>query len=168
MWDWLREPYQKKTELSLPEWKHILVPTDFSPHAGKAVKRAMQIAERHKARLTLLHAVEDLILYDEFYDPIVPSDLEFDETLLNAAGARMTRLAKELNIPSPHIEVLLGSPKATILHYIEAQQVDLVVMGSHGRHGLGRLLGSTINGVLNAARCEGLSVPLNDSAKAGS
>lgn len=165
-WDWLREPYlTKQEESALPEWKHILVPTDFSPNADRALRRALQIAQRHNAKLTLLHAVEDLILYDEFYDPIVPSDLEFEETMLNAAGERMGALVKKLDIPSPHIEILLGSPKATILNYIEAQQVDLVVMGSHGRRGLGRLLGSTTNGVLNSARCEVLSVPLTDLEK---
>lgn len=162
-WDWVREPYQTPSQGALPEWRHILVAVDFSPHSELAVKRAMQIAERHGARLTLLHAVEDLILYDEFYDPIVPSDLEFDETLLNAAAKRMSDLVGRLGVPSPNVEVLLGSPKPTILHYVEAQQVDLVVMGSHGRRGIRRLLGSTTNGILNSARCEVLSVPLNQA-----
>ncbi len=163
-WDWVRnkDAEEGKTNPALPDWTHVLVPIDFSPHSEQAVRRAMRITAQNGARLTLLHAVEDLILYDEFYDPIIPNDLEIDATLLNAAGERMSRLVAELNVPKPHVEVLLGSPKATILNYAEAQQVDLIVMGSHGRRGLRRLLGSTTNGVLNAARCEVLSVPLGE------
>lgn len=158
-WDWLREPYLDGEETMLREWRHILIPVDFSPCSELAVRRAMQITEHH-VQLTLLHVVEDLILYDEFYDPIVPTDLAFDESLLNAAGRRMSQLIETLKVPSPHVEVLLGSPKTTILQYVEAQHIDLVVMGSHGRRGFSRLIGSTTNSVINAARCEVLSVPL--------
>ncbi len=163
-WDWLREADDTDEGPSITDWRHILVPVDFSLAAEQAVRRAVRIADRLEAKITLLHVVEDLILYDEFYDPIVPSDLALDESLLDAASERMSQLVERLEVPSPHVEVLLGSPKTTILQYIEAQEIDLVVMGAHGRRGLRRLLGSTTNGIVNSARCEVLSVPLYDQA----
>jgi universal stress protein A len=161
-WDWVREPFieaEKEKQGPLP-WQKILVPVDFSDHAERAVKRAAALAKEHHADLTLFHVVEDLVLYDDFYDPVVPMTYEYEDTLLDAATERLTRWAKELALNEANIEVMLGSPAGTILSYAEAQKVDLIVMGSHGRKGLARLLGSTTNAVLNRARCEVLSVPL--------
>ena len=161
-WDWVREPFQEKEkEKKYPSpWQHILVPVDFSSHAERAVKRAAALAREHNATLTLLHVVEDFVLYDDFYDPVIPMTYEYEDTLMDAAAERLQKWAKELDLHSPNIEVMLGSATATILSYAEAQKVDLIVMGSHGRRGLARLLGSTTRSVLNRARCEVLSVPL--------
>lgn len=167
-WDWVREPFERKEaereqETSkFPEsWKHILAPVDFSEHSERAVLRAAALAKEHGASLTLLHVVEDFVLYDDFYDPLVPPTLEYEDTLMETAGERLAKWIEELKLePAPRVEVLLGSAAGTILSFAEAQDVDLIVMGAHGRKGLARLLGSTTNAVLNRARCEVLSVPL--------
>ena len=57
--------------------------------------------------------------------------------------------------------VLAGSPRSVILSYAEAQQVDLIVAGRHGRGGIQQLLGSTANALVHRARCEVLTVPLD-------
>ncbi len=171
-WDWVREglePQQPvspekapQTESEAPEpWHRILVPVDFSPHAHRALLRAIRIAQQEGAELILLHVVEDFVYYDDFYDPVMPMPLEYEEALIEAAADRLAQWARNLVPFSPRIEVLPGSAAATILSYAEAQEVDLIVMGSHGRRGLARLLGSTTHAVLNRARCEVLSVPLN-------
>ncbi len=162
-WDWVREPFlKKKKEEEYPRpWQHILVPVDFSTHAERALKRAAALAGEHHASLTLFHVVEDFVLYDDFYDPVVPMTYEYEDALMDAAAERLQQWARELKLQSPNIEVMLGSAAATILSYAEAQKVDLIVMGSHGRRGLARLLGSTTRSVLNRARCEVLSVPLH-------
>ncbi len=53
-----------------------------------------------------------------------------------------------------------GGP-STILSYAAAQQVDLIVTGSHGRSGVSRLLGSTTNGILHGANCDVLAVRID-------
>ncbi len=171
-WDWLREPFREAdTEAEsapLPTWRSVLAPTDFSPHAERALQRAVDVARRYQAGLTLLHAVEEVIAYDELYDPleggfgypIAYSDIELTQLRMDAARERLEKLAAELDLPEVKVEVTLGTPRGAILSYVEAQRVDLVVMGSHGRRGLARLLGSTTHAVLNTARCEVLSVPL--------
>lgn len=161
-WDWVREPFiEEEKEKTFPRpWRHILAPVDFSAHAERSVKRAAALARENNARLTLLHVVENIVLYDDFYDPVMPLTIEYEDSMVEAAAQRLSDWTRELEIGSPQLEVLLGSASSTILSYAEAQDVDLIVMGSHGRKGLGRLLGSTTHSVLNRARCEILSVPL--------
>lgn len=162
-WDWVREPFiEEEKERAFPQpWQRILAPVDFSPHAERSVKRAAALAEGNNATLTLLHVVEDFVLYDDFYDPVMPMTMEYEDSLLEAASKRLADWVNTLDLGNPEVEVLLGSPASTILSYAEAQEMDLIVMGSHGRKGLSRLLGSTTNSVLNRARCEVLSVPLH-------
>lgn len=170
-WDWLRSPEEAPAQAEEenleekmakilasppPAYRHILVPTDFSPTSYRALARARELVKQYGARLSVIHAVESILYYDEFYDPIVPTfpQVEADEAIFDAAEQRMTRLAEQLNDPSIHTEVMWGTPKQVILSYAEAQQVDLIVMGTHGHHGLARLLGSTANGVMHNARCD--------------
>ncbi|RTZ74820.1 MAG: hypothetical protein DSZ00_03275 [Gammaproteobacteria bacterium] len=162
-WDWVREPFvEEEKEKAFPQpWQRILAPVDFSSHAERSVKRAAALAEANNASLTLLHVVEDFVLYDDFYDPVMPMTMAYEDSLLEAASKRLADWVNTLDLGNPDVEVLLGSPSGTILSYAEAQEVDLIVMGSHGRRGLSRLLGSTTNSVINRARCEVLSVPLH-------
>jgi|GEM_PF-33201 len=179
-WDWLREPFDGKqpsergdAQSAPATWRHVLMPTDFSPHAGRAVLRAADIAHHYQARLTLLHAVEEVIAYDELYDPLWSgfsyplsyNDAELTQLRMQKARERLNTLAAEVDLAEVQVEVILGTPKGAILSYVEAQQVDVVVMGSHGRKGLARLLGSTTHAVLNSVRCDVLSVPLQAVAE---
>ncbi len=168
-WDWLREPFvEKKTAAAakLREWRHVLMPTDFSPHAEHALQRAVEIARRYDARLTLMTVVEEAIVYDELYDPLEGGfgypivDTELTQMQMDNTRKHLEKKAAGLGLPKVAVEVTVGSPKSAIHSYAEAQQVDLVVMGSHGRRGLARLLGSTTHAVLHGARCDVLSVPL--------
>jgi len=166
---WLREPFVEPQPAAVPEltlWQHVLMATDFSPHAAYALQRAVDIARRHGARLTLLHAVEDAVDYGGIYDPLAGGvgyplvDTELTQIQMDGAQKRLEELAAGLDLPDVKTEVALGWPKDAILSYAESHQVDLLVMGSHGRKGLARLLGSTTHAVLNNASCEALSVPL--------
>ncbi len=167
-WDWVRADDEAASrdesakEPSAPPrpWRRILAPVDFSAHAERAVHRAAALAAAGGGELILLHVVEEFVLYDDFYDPVMPMTLEYEEALLDAAAERLARWSRELGLDAPRIEVLPGSAAGTILSYAEAQEVDLIVMGSHGRRGLARLLGSTTRAIVNRARCEVLSVPL--------
>ncbi|MCZ6869325.1 MAG: universal stress protein, partial [Gammaproteobacteria bacterium] len=58
--------------------------------------------------------------------------------------------------------VCVGNPASEIHRLSEAEGVDLVVMGTHGRHGLGLLLGSTANAVLHGVKCDVLAVRIGD------
>jgi len=168
-WDWLREPFVKEvaaTAAKLPEWRHVLMPTDFSAHAEHALQRAVEITRRYGARLTLMNVVEEALAYDELYDPLEGGfaypivDTELSQMQMDNTRKRLEEKAAGLGLSNVTVEVTVGTPKSAIRSYAEAQQVDLVVMGSHGRRGLARLLGSTTHAVLHGVRCDVLSVPI--------
>ena len=165
-WDWLREGLEPEESArqkdQLKPYSHILVATDFSPHADLAARRAKEIASLYDARITILHAVENFVFYGDIYDPVGPmQQMETDRMVFEAAERQMEKLAETLDIPDLKTEVMWGAPKAAILSYAAAQQVDLIVTGSHGRSGVSRLLGSTTNGILHGANCDVLAVRID-------
>lgn len=172
-WDWLRsneEDASKEKEASpqdidLRPYRHIVVAVDFSRFSHAAVKRAIELGKKYEMpKLSLIHAVEHIMFPSGDTDGvIVPYDyLEQDLILFDAAKKRLEDFAKTLDYPDVHHEVIWGTPKSAVLSYAEAQQSDLIVAGSHGHHGLARLLGSTSSGIVNSARCEVLVVKLNE------
>ena len=161
-WDWLREA-SRAAEVETPQpYRHILLATDFSAHAERAAYRALELAGCYQARLSVVHAVDEPVRYDQFYDPVIPDRLDADAALYDAAVERLRKLLEHIGAPTDCRQlVLTGSPKSVILGYAEAQQVDLIVAGRHGRSGIQQLLGSTANALVHKARCEVLTVPLN-------
>jgi universal stress protein A len=92
----------------------------------------------------------------------IPSNLDLTEEIMAAAKKRLTKLAERLNVPQDRMWLEMGSPKLEIVRVAKENNVDLIIVGSHGRHGLALLLGSTANGVLHHAVCDVLAVRLRD------
>ena len=141
-------------------YQHILFAADFSEDALRVGERARDMAQRYGAQLSLIHVVEDLtISLGGGYEllPVLP-DLP-EETLLNGARRELGALAKRLGVAESGLWVVSAlSTKEGILGAAQEHQVDLIVVGSHGRHGLALLLGSTANAVLHGAPCDVLAV----------
>jgi len=164
-WDWLREG-TKGDKAATPEsaeddkpppWRHILAAVDFSSLSRLAVARAVELSRCHGARLSLIHAVEmmgtPLLDYDVLMtDPV--DFLELDRQRFEQADVELRRLADSLDVDDVQTEVMWGTPKSAVMSYAEAQNVDLIVVGSHGRHGIGRLLGSVSAAIANSARAD--------------
>lgn len=135
----------------------ILFPTDFSESSRQALPHAVALAETHDAELHLLHAS---VLHAS--DPANPSH-HFPEVeslsaqLEERADARMRKIVEE-HAPEPLTVVReqrrgISAPPV-ILEYVEEEDVDLVVMGTHGRRGLRHLmLGSVTEEVVRRAPC---------------
>ncbi len=163
--DWLRgieRPADEQDKDEITPYRRILVATDFSPHSVRALQRAKELATRYGASMTIIHVIEPLINYESDYFMITPLEnyADTEEIMYKNAQSTMEQQKKELGLEEVNSEIIWGTPKETILTYAEAQRADLIVMGSHGRRGLARLIGSTTNGVINRAKCEVLSVPL--------
>jgi len=125
---------------------------DVSDEARQVLDRAQDLARCYGARLTLLHVVEPVIV-DTSYDLIGPLPVEIDEPLLERGRAFLDRIARESQIDARQV-VELGPVKGTILEYASDNAVDLIVIGTHGRHGVKLLLGSTANAVLHGTPCD--------------
>jgi nucleotide-binding universal stress UspA family protein len=135
-------------------YANILVPTDGSRLSERAVKHAAMIAQAGGGKLLLFHVIApyQMAIYVEGMQ--VPS-LPREAVLRNAArkAGRILdiaeRKAKAAKVPVSRAWAISGSPHHAIAEIAEKRRCDLIVMGSHGRSGVSRmLLGSETQGVL--------------------
>jgi universal stress protein A len=145
----------------MQDYQHILYATDLGPDTDPVGERAAELARRYAARLSLIHVVEYIPL-DLPMDVVLPERVDLSNALMEHARGRLREVARTLGVADGDIYLEFGSPKAEITRLAQEQSVDLIVVGSHGRHGLQLLLGSTANAVLHAAPCDALAVRIRD------
>jgi universal stress protein A len=138
-------------------YKHVLLAVDFSPSTDLTVRRAVDLAARYGARLSFIHVVEYLPVAMDA-ELMLPPVAGVEEQLMENARKRLAQLTSSLGMNDAACHVELGSTKLEILRVAEEQGVDLIVVGSHGRHGLARMLGSTASAVVHGAQCDVLAV----------
>jgi universal stress protein A len=143
-------------------YKHILLAVDFFDQCDAVVDRAQELATRYQAKLSIVHVVDSLPITDAGYGADIPFNLDLTAELMDGAKIRLAKLAEQLAITKDNQWLEMGSPKTEIIRIAIENAVDLIVVGSHGRHGLALLLGSTANGVLHYAPCDVLAVRLKD------
>ena len=88
--------------------------------------------------------------------------LNFEEEAEASTRARLKELAASVGVPDDRIHVVFGVPGQSIRDTAESIGADLIVIGSHGRRGMGLLLGSTANSVLHGVRRDVLTVRITD------
>lgn len=131
--------------------KHVLVPTDFAEASASALELGVQLARAFDAKLTLLH-VWELPIYpymDFMLNSTVIAEIE------DAATKGLARALEELQktMPSAQSKLKTGLPWQGILEATGEVGADLIVMGTHGRHGLSRLtLGSVAEKVVRLSK----------------
>ncbi|WJW76340.1 universal stress protein [Thiohalobacter sp. IOR34] len=140
----------------MQNYSKILAAVDFSEQSARIIDRARQLARQNDARLTVLHVVDYLPPVD--VDAILPPIEDVQSQLEEAASARLHDLLRALPHDGLVERVVSGLPRQEILRLAEKEGIELIVLGSHGRRGLGRLLGSTTDGVLHRASCDVLVV----------
>jgi len=134
--------------------QRFLVPLDFSEYATQALDYAINLGSKLGARLTLLHVIQSLPLGGVDMGVTLPytyiQDLEAEiMESMNGYLERVTAAGLEGEIAVVH-----GVPFHEIIEMARAQQVDLIVMGTHGRTGLQHvLLGSVAEKVVRLAPC---------------
>jgi len=159
-WDWLNEkPRTSESLKPIQPYQNILLPTDFSIYSDVAAKRALQTAEQYGANLYVLHAVEDLTYYNESYDPVL-ADISLADTILMDSAIEQMKIFCDRNKLGGEVDVEIkwGNPKRSIISWARKKKADLIIMGSHGHHGVERLLGSVSTSVLHKASCDVLIV----------
>ena len=159
--------------MPIKTYQKVMACIDFSPHSRHAVRRAIKIAKESNSELVLVNVVDESALYDLYYDPAgmgfavtefslagAEGSMTLVESLIDKANNQMLATLNELDLDKKQGVVLTGRPNSTLNSYAEAQDIDLIVMGTHGRRGIDRVLGSSTRYVQSHARCEVLSVPL--------
>jgi len=143
-------------------YSNILIAIDLSEDSREVLDAAKAVSAKTSARLHLVTVVKPLTQVYGGLDmaPISSGTVSFEEEATTQARAQLETLARDYGIASGDIHIILGSPGREIRELAAATNADLVVLGSHGRDGFNRLLGSTANAVLHDAGCNVLAVRL--------
>jgi len=137
-------------------YKHILFATDLTEDTDYIIQKVQSIRGLTGAKLSLVHVVEPLPGYSYAYLGI--EDIEGQ--LVQESHEALAKLGSQLIVESKDQWVEVGPTKSKILSVANNVNADLIMCGSHGRHGLSLLLGSTANAVLHGAKCDVLTVRL--------
>jgi len=138
-------------------YQKILVAVDLSEEAKYLLQRASKFAETFTAELNLVHVVQPLVV-DVGYDLVASIPQDIDLSLVDRAEKFLTFLKAEVSQPDIGCFVKIGSIKREILDLAAEQQADLIMIGTHGRHGVALLLGSNAGAVLHGTPCDVLAV----------
>lgn len=145
-------------------YQHILLAIDLSDASKQVALKAQELARMNQAKLTVVHVAEIMPMLDVNYEaaPTWEFDMEINQVLFSNAEKKLAAFISELSLSPQQQFLQQGDPRDEIIRIAEENQVDLIVLGSHGRHGLALLLGSTANSVLHHAKCDVLAVRLTD------
>jgi len=140
-------------------YSHVLVAIDLIDECRAVAEHARQLAQALDARLTIVHVVEPLAMA---YGGDVPMDLSMlQQQQFEQARERMQLFAGDFGLPTEQLQIAFGHPRQEIHRVATEYGCDLIVVGSHGRHGLALLLGSTANDLLHGAPCDVIAVRLH-------
>ena len=139
--------------------KRLLSPIDFSDSSKQALRYAVEFARSFGAELHVLNVIEPVMYPAEMFGQIGMVDVE--SVLEKSSREEIADWHKSF-IPAEVrsvVEVLRGRPFAEIVRYAQEKEIDLIILGTHGRSGLDHfLLGSTAEKVIRKAPCPVLTV----------
>ncbi len=147
----------------MAEYTKIMLAVDLTEESNVVASRAVALAAASSAELHLVHVIEPLSLA---YGGDVPMDLSsVQEQIQEQAKSHLRDFGARLQIAAEKQHLIFGRPESEIHRVAEEENADLIVVGSHGRHGLALLLGSTANGVLHGASCDVLAVRVGETSQ---
>lgn len=155
-------PETTKNKGAFSQLRRILLPTDFSGCANYALPYAAAIARATRATIICVHVVEPVVPtvgYSGLAEPLPIADVS--EQLEDSAERELPRLAERDECAGLDIQEVIahGDAAAEIVRLAGEREVDLIVISSHGRTGLGRIIfGSTAEAVVRHATCPVLVV----------
>ncbi len=134
----------------------ILFPLDVTEDIGKLVPHVMTMVDKFNAQLHLLYVVKPFQYFSDIYvtSSSIKEFKEFEGQVVTGSRKKMDELVKTHfgGLSNVQSEVLIGEPADTILQYITDHKIDMVVMGTHGRKGVGRVIfGSVAERVISWA-----------------
>jgi universal stress protein A len=139
---WQRKP--------MTQFNNVLVAIDLSNESSQVLEKALALAKG--AQINVVYVYEPI---SQLYGGELAFDFsEVQKQIQQQAVAQLADLAKKADIPVECQHVLLGKPAAEIRRLATELEADLIVVGTHSRHGLGLLLGSTANSVLHGVGCD--------------
>ncbi|GAB1268115.1 universal stress protein [Aurantivibrio infirmus] len=143
----------------MSQYKNIVVALDVSEESKQVLQHAVELAGG--GSLHLVYVLRPLTTY--YGSEIGVNFSSLQQELQKEAELMLEKIGGAENIPADHLHTLIGKPSTEIKRLAEELKADLIVIGTHGQHGLGLILGSTANGVLHGASCDVLAVKIKKS-----
>ena len=144
----------------MSHYKRILVAVDLNPEADLLlIKRAQELATSDAAEIFLVHCIEPLNSYGNSYAYPMMDNVELE--ISDEHRTQLTNEATKLGIPTNNLFLTFGFPDKIVGEHAKAINADLIIVGSHSRHGLVALFASnTADGITKHAPCDLLAVHL--------
>lgn len=144
----------------MAKYKKILLAVDFAGDNVHIVDRAKQVVADHGAELLLIHVNEPVMTAYPAGGMAAMSTqaVALEEELRKVGEDKMKALSSDLGVPESRCFLPYGRASSEIKRVAEEEGVDLIVIGTHGQHGLQLILGSTANAVLHGVTCDVLAV----------
>ena len=143
----------------MADYKKILVLLDLTESSEQILAAARDMATYSNAALLVLHVVE-FVPAEPMGETLMPT-VQIEEDLEERAKLKLSELSTRLKLSRASTRVEAGNKKTEILRVAKEEAVDLIVLGSRVRHGLGILVNFTEDTVLHAAHCDVLAVRLS-------
>lgn len=149
----------------MAKYKKVLLAVDFGADNSVLIDKARHITSENNAELLLIHAHEPVInAYNAGGMAVMDAQVfSLDEELQKISKKRLQDLASEMGVPAKNCFLPFGKASTEIKRCAEENDIDLIVIGTHGRHGIGLILGSTANAVLHGVPCDVLAVRMHNS-----
>ena len=144
----------------MSDYQHVLVAVDYTKHSVYVAEKARVLANKYQAKLSVIHVLDNIPMPDTNYGTVIALDQVAPDELLEAEKIKFMELGDQLAVDVVNRWMVWGIPTQEIINIADQEQVDLIIVGSHGRHGLALLLGSTANSVLHHAKCDVMAVRL--------
>src|SRR5690606_6307312 len=126
-------PYGREGEISMNDYKKVLLVVDLSEDSQVIGERAKAIAACYGAEIALLHVVE-YVPVEPMGEALLPT-VQIEGELVNRARLRLRKLAEKLGLSSSEQLVETGAIKTEIVRTAQRLGADLIVLGSRERHG---------------------------------
>jgi universal stress protein A len=141
-------------------YRSILIAVDLSENSDAIARHGHAMARVLGADVRLIHVVPPLPVAATIPpEPVVPAIVQTDAELLDTARERMMRLSADLDLPAAHTAVAVGEVHREIVRAARENATDLIVLGSHERHGASLLAHFTVEDkLLHRAPCDVLAV----------
>jgi nucleotide-binding universal stress UspA family protein len=139
--------------MKMVEIKKILFPCDLTENCTKILPYVLSVSEKYDSTIYLIHVVQDLLEWGGFYIPHLSLE-QYQREMIMSAEETMDKVCRDQlqGCPNFQIKILSGNPGDKILETIKAEDIDLVIMGTHGRKGLEHLfMGSVAERVVRAS-----------------
>jgi universal stress protein A len=143
-------------------YKNVLVAVDLAGESDPVLQRAVDSIVT-QGELSVVHVLEPAYFYYGMEPALGALPGTFEADMLKRATEQLAQVSKPYGIPAARQYLERGHAATQILRLADDKKIDLIVLGSHGRHGWRLILGSTANAVLHGAHCDVLAVSFAES-----